>query len=222
MNEHFDCERVQRWIDGQEKLQDGPLTVALAHLDTCEECAGLFADAQYLRERLDGYEAPRCPDEVVDAIWARIDAEESLIDAERGLSWWSPAAWSRWMVPAAALGLLLFVFIKTPSPEVETQTPPLLVERSEESSEVPCDLDINEIYKRLGIDPARPPYDEETICAAAEEVRTAMAVVGKAMSSTRQVIGHETRDRMADTMKKGLGSGVASPTIHAPGSEEGG
>ncbi len=222
MSELLHCEEVQRWIDREEKLVDDALTAALAHLDGCEDCASFFADAQYLRERIDAYEAPRCPDNVVDAIWARVDADEAAGEGTRELPWWSPAAWSRFVVPAAALGLLFFVFFKTPSPEGETQPSTLVAESSEESSAAPCDLDINEIYRRLGIDPARSPYDEETICAAAEDARTALAVLGKAMSSTREVIGHETRGRMAETMRKGLGSGVASPTIHAPGSEEGG
>jgi len=222
MSEPLHCERVQRWVDGEESLREELLTAALAHLDGCEACAELFADAQYLRERLDGYEAPRCPDTVVDAIWQRVEAEESAGASDRALPWWSPALWSRWMVPAAALGLVFFVFFNAPSPEGEMQTPPLVAEQSEKSPNAPCDLDLNEIYRRLGIDPARSPYDEETLCAAAEDVRTAMAVMGRAMSTTRGVIGDETRGRMAETMRKGLGPGIGSPTIHAPGSEEGG
>lgn len=222
MSESMHCERVQRWIDGEEILDGRLRALALTHLEQCEACAELFTDARFLRERLENYEAPRCPESVVDAIWARVDAEEAALEGTRGLPWWSPTMWSRWMVPAAALGLLVFVFLRTPSPETGTQAPTLVAEGSGASTSGPCDLDINEIYRRLGIDPARSPYDEETICAAAEDVRTAMAVMGKAMSETREIIGHETRDRMAETMRMGLGSGVESPTIHAPGSEEGG
>lgn len=222
MSDHLHCERIERWVDGEESLQGELLTDALAHLETCDACGALFADAQFLRERLQSYEAPRCPETVVDAIWDRIDRIEAALTIERDLPWWSPVMWARFLVPAAALGLVLFVLLETPSPREEMQTPQLAAQQSEESSQAPCDLDLNEIYRRLGIDPARSPYDEETICAAAEDVRTAMAVMGKAMSTTREVVGQETRGRMAETMRKGLGPGIGSPTIHAPGSEEGG
>lgn len=228
MSESMHCEEVQRWIDRETRLDDDALSAALAHLEECEACAALFADAQYLRQRIEGYEAPSCPDEVVDAIWARVDAEEAAReDANRAdagaLPWWSPAVWSRWLLPAAALGLVVFVFLRTPTPPTEPEAPTRMAQQTpQESTAPPCDLDLNEIYRHLGIDPARSPYDEETICEAAEEARTALAVLGKAMSSTREVIEHETRERMAETMMKGLGSGVESPTIHAPGSGEGG
>ena len=49
MSRPFECEHVQRWIDGEESLADEGLTRALSHLEACETCAALFADAQYLR-----------------------------------------------------------------------------------------------------------------------------------------------------------------------------
>lgn len=181
-------------------------------------------DEKFFKEKMRGYEAPRCPDELVDRIMARVDAEPHRKSLG---SWWALFRFKYALVPAAALALILFVLLRptsqppsTPSPEHET--PQVAIAPSGTTS-TPCELDLQEILRRLGAkDRAQLAYDDTTLCEAAEGVRTALTLMGKAMHSTERVLRDETRKRVADTVRMGLEASSVSPASDAANPKNGG
>jgi len=182
-------------------------------------------DARYFRERLGAYKPPQCPEELVHQILARADEEaEAIAPGEDSLHGRFLPWWTRVLVPAAALVLMLLLL--SPSGWRSGQPLPpapadLTSSRSGSSAE-PCALELEEIFRRLGVDRAEVVYDDATICAAAEDMRIALALMVQAMESTERVIGRETRGRISETLRKGLGSELGSPTKRGPGLQHGG
>jgi hypothetical protein len=209
------CDRVRDWIDGAARLTPAEAARAEEHLRGCSACAAVREDARFLGARLRDHVPRRCPDAVVQRIWEEIEAEAPVPWLRR-----APGRLLRAALPAAAVALLLFALTgraPTPAPDdLVAIAPP------QSAPAEPCDLDIDEILRRLGLDRSQVPYDDQAICDAAEDALTALEVVGAAMDRTARVIGRETRERMAEPVRKGLERGVGSPTMDTSGSTQGG
>jgi len=181
-------------------------------------------DEKFFEEKMRDYQAPRCPEELVDRIMARVDAEPHRKSFG---SWWALFRFKYALVPAAALVVLLFVLLRpapqppsTPLPEHET---PQVAIAPPETTSTPCELDLQEILRRLGAkDRAELAYDDTTLCEAAEDVRMALNLMGKAMHSTERVLRNETRRRVADTVRMGLEASGVSPASDAANPKNGG
>jgi len=179
-----------------------------------------------IQERLRSYRPPECPPGVVDLILARIDAEERDFrrrqgKGSRGLAWWS-----RLLVPAAALGLMVILlgpgkWLRGNNSTVEP-APGGVVAQGDDSVD-PCARELEEIFRRLGVDRSQVRYDDATICAAAQEVRLAWTLMEQAMDSTERVIGRETRGRFTRVLRNGLGEKPRSSAKSAdPNPRDGG
>jgi hypothetical protein len=182
-------------------------------------------DEKFFQEKLRDYEAPHCPEELVDRIMARVDAEPHSVPQEK---WWAFFRLKHALVPAAALAVILFLILR-PSPQrptnpaPEQETPRVAIAPPETTTTTPCELDLQEILRRLGAkDRAQLAYDDTTLCEAAEDVRTALTLVGKAMHSTERVLRNETRKRVADTVRMGLEASGVSPASAAVNPSNGG
>ncbi|HKI84299.1 MAG TPA: hypothetical protein VKA63_08185 [Candidatus Krumholzibacteria bacterium] len=181
-------------------------------------------DEKFFEEKMRDYQAPRCPEELVDRIMARVDAEPQ---AEPQPKWWTLFRLRHALVPAAALAVVLFVLLRlspqppsTPLPEIEN---PQVSIAPPETTSTPCELDLQEILRRLGAkDRAQLAYDDTTLCEAAEDVRMALNLMGKAMHSTERVLRNETRRRVADTVRMGLEASSVSPAPAAANPGNGG
>lgn len=181
-------------------------------------------DEKFFQEKLRDYEAPHCPEELVDRIMARVDAEPH---SEPRAKWWTLFRLKHALVPAAALAVILFLILRTGPQTPTTSTPqpgtPQVAIAPPETTTTPCELDLQEILRRLGAkDRAQLAYDDTTLCEAAEDVRTALTLVGKAMHSTERVLRNETRKRVADTVRMGLEASGVSPASGAVNPSNGG
>ena len=86
--------------------------------------------------------------------------------------------------------------------------------------QVPQELEA--IFRRLGVDRSTLAYDDATICAAAQEIRLALTLVGRAVDSTEDVVGRQTRDRFSNAIRRGLGTGFDRFVKQDPASHQGG
>ncbi len=180
---------------------------------------------RFLRERLRSYRTPPCPQRVVDGILARVQAEE---EAER-----SPAVSGGWLralsswrahllVPAATLALVVFLLVSSPGGPERGAVPPTPVVSAPSDSTDPCARELEAIFRRLGVDRSTLAYDDATICAAAQEIRLALTLVGRAVDSTEDVVGRQTRDRFSNAIRRGLGTGFDRFVKQDPASHQGG
>ena len=182
-------------------------------------------DEKFFQEKLRDYESPRCPDELANRIMARVDAERHG-EVARPQPWWAFLRLRPVLIPAAALAVILVALLRL-SPE--KPLPPAMDEATSvavapsDTTATPCQLDLQEIFRRLGAqDRAQLAYDDTTLCAAAEGVRTALTLMGMAMHSTERVLRDETRKRVADTVRMGLEASGVSPATGASNSSNGG
>ncbi len=182
-------------------------------------------DEKFFKESLRDYEPPRCPEELVDRIMARVDAEPQG-EISRVRQWWAFLRLRPVILPAAALVLILFVLFRLAPQEpsnLPTDEATRVAIAPSDTTSTPCELDLQEIFRRLkATDRAQIAYDDTTLCAAAEDVRTALTLMGMAMHSTERVLRNETRKRVADTMRMGLEASGVSPAPGVTNSSNGG
>lgn len=169
-------ERIERALDadltGDERRQLD------SHLDACDFCADSARDAAAVHGLFRRTETLHCPDSVVDAVLAQVEAEAPRPVRRAG----SPAprrSLTGWMAAAVAVALVaLALFPSRPDPTT----------------------------------PA--PADEPTLAevqAAAEEMRTAFALVSRSMARTTDILDEQLRGHVTTPVLDGLERGGIRP-----------
>lgn len=232
----MNCQQLRDWIDEAEGQE--PAAEMRQHLDGCADCRAFVADARFAQQLF--AQAPRvaCPDRVAIRIMNEVDREiaeatpvldgthdfdsASLLQRLRGL--FAVPQLARLALPLAAAAVLLAAILgpREHLPSVDPTDSRVDIAQPPEKAQEICELDLDEIYRSLGLDRAQMDLDERTVCLAAEEVKMAMAVVGRAMNQTAHVIGDQTRGRVTKSVRKGLERGIGLDPMDDSRPQQGG
>jgi len=174
-----------------------------------------FEDALTTRRFFSNAPRPVAPDRLAKSVFAEIDRNESTFAPGDELGWWDrlreSLAWpqlARMAVPMAAIAVLLFA-VWNPRDGRHDLPANGIVQRTPEG--VPCELDMDEVFRSLGIKRNDlSNLDEKALCDAAEELKVAMAMLNRAMNRTGEVIKDETAGRLGESVNEGMHRGFGS------------
>lgn len=115
---HLSEELLWSYADGE--VSEGERAQVEAHLSTCESCGRTLAAHRSMLFDLRALPMERAPEGFLDAVRARVEAEERAFwRPARWLAWLSPSGWGPRVVVALATAVLVVVVLRSPEAQRE-------------------------------------------------------------------------------------------------------